>query len=125
MGNPRPPARGDQLKHVLLALAGSCCLSWPKIGVTASDQPVFTLHGMTRIEHNVDPGTYRPGDSFTESEIWAKGDAVRQETEYAEEKLIQIQRGELIYSFSPEDSFGMVIRARGRLGTMGLVRQIE
>ena len=125
MGNPRPSLRGDPRRFLLVAFAGISWLIWPRIGVTGSDPSILSLHGMTSMDRNVGLETYRAGDSVTESEIWAKGDLVRHEIANGDGKLIQIQRGELIYSFSAEDAFGMVIRVRRGLGTMGLVRQIE
>lgn len=125
MGNRTPGHLRDSRHYLLMALAGLSWLIWPRAGITDSNQSIWSLHGMTSIHRNVDLEAYRAGDSVTESEIWAKGDLVRHDIAYGDGKLIQIQHGELIYSFSAEDAFGMVIRARGGLGTMGLVRQIE
>jgi len=125
MGSLPLNRHGSPPEYLLVALLASSSLILPETDIRASEQPLLSLHGMTVVDYNVDLDTYRAGDFATGSEIWAKGDATRQEIEFDGDRMITIQRGELICSFSVDDAFGMVIRARGGLGAMGLVRQIE
>lgn len=116
---------GKPPRSALAAVLASAWGLWLGMGIACGEPPIFSLHGRTKTDHNVDRGSHRAGDAVTYGELWAKGDAVRQEIEFGDDTLIQIQRGERIYSFSVEDQFGMVVRGRGGLGTLGLVRQIE
>ena len=116
--------RSQSICPALFIFAGML-VCWAPLASHASDPPLTSLHGMTSTAYDVDPEFLSSDSAGTVSEVWAKGDFIRYEFSFAGGKLVSVQRGDLLYSFSPDDAFGSRLRLAGGLGTSGLINQIS
>ncbi|MGD9636803.1 MAG: hypothetical protein AB7G28_18360 [Pirellulales bacterium] len=63
-------------------------------------------------------------DRGIEMEVWAKGNNVRSEIKMGDAKVVVVQRGDTMYTFSPGKSDGQKTRFESGLAAHGLIEQI-
>jgi TonB family protein len=108
---------------LLLSVASSNALAASEDVVKR--QPLESLHGTVLTAYNVNPAISPEELSYLSSEVWAKGDFTRYESFDNGTSVIGIQHGELMYSFVEGEPQGVLLRLRGGIGALGLIRQFE
>ena len=95
------------------------------VEVAAERRPLESVHGTVWTAYNVNSAIPADEQSYLPSEVWAKGDFTRYESSENGVKVIGIQHGELMYSFVEGERTGVLVKLRGGIGTLGLIRQFE